>query len=103
VVIGETLGMKPLVSVVNGTVQSIGKARGMQAALQAIIQQILADPPDLRYGMAFTHSFAWELLDKLIVRLNESFELTDKIICDVGSVIGTYAGKGAVGIAYIAK
>ena len=103
VVIGEALGMKPIVTLVNGAVQSMGKARGMPAALRTMAQEVLANAPDLRYGVAFAHSCAPELLDKLIALLKESLALTDWLVCNIGSVIGTYAGKGAVGVAYIAE
>lgn len=101
VVIGEMLGMKPIVSIIDGAVQSIGKARGMEAALKSIVQNVKQHAPDLRYGVAFAHSCAPELLDKAITRVKESFELTQWIVCSIGSVIGTYAGRGAVGWAYI--
>ena len=103
VVIGEMLGMKPLVSVVDGAVQSAGKARGMKAALNTILQHALADLPDLRYEVAFAHSCAPDVLEQAISILKEPLALTNWLVCSIGSVIGTYAGKGAVGFAYFAK
>ena len=103
VVIGEALGMKPIVSMINGKVQSIGKARGMQAALRAILKDVLADLPDLRYGVALAHSCAPELLDKAIACWKEPLGFTNWLVCNIGSVIGTYAGRGIVALAYIAK
>lgn len=102
-VIGEVLGVKPIVSMIDGTVQSIGKARGMPAAIKAILQDVLDDLPDLRYGVAFSHSCAPELAGKAIACLKEPLHLADWLTCSISSVIGTYAGRGAVGFAYIAK
>ena len=102
-VVGEALGMKPILSVVNGTAQAIGKARGMQAALKTIMQDVLANLPDLRYGVAFAHACAPELLEKAIACLKEPLKLTHWLVCPIGSGVGSYAGRGAIGFAYIAK
>ena len=102
-VLGEALGMKPIVTMVDGTVHPAGKARGMQAALKELLRKVTADLPDLRYTVAFAHSSAPELVDKAIALLKEPLQLLDWLVCSGGSVVGTYAGRGAVGFAYIAK
>lgn len=102
-VIGEVLGIKPIVSMIDGKVHSVGKARGMQAALKEILKKASADLPDLRYGVAFAHSCAPELAQKAIDCLKEPLELKNWLTCSIGSVIGTYAGRGVVGFSYIAR
>jgi DegV family protein with EDD domain len=102
-VIGELVGVKPLMSIIDGTVQSLGKARGMTAAINALLQKALADLPDIRYGAAFAHACAPELMKKVIDMVKEPLKLTDWLICSVGSVIGTHTGRGVVGFAYIAE
>ena len=102
-IIGEVLGMKPIVSIMKGTIHTIGKARGMQAALNSILQKILNDLPDLRYKVVFAHSCSPALLEKAVNRFQKPLQLVDYLTCSVGSVIGTYAGRGAVGFAYIAQ
>ena len=102
-VIGELLDIKPIVAIIDGTVQTIGKARGMQAAIKEMLQKALADLPDLKHGVAFAHACAPELAQKAIACMKEPLKLTDWLICSAGSVIGTYAGRGVVGFAYIAK
>lgn len=102
-IVGEALGMKPIVSLIDGAVHVVGKARGMPAALKSVLQNVLADLPDLRYGVAFAHACAPELIDKAVECLKEPLQLVDWLTCGISSVIGTYAGKGAVGFAYIAK
>ena len=102
-VIGEALGMKPIVSIISGKVQFLGKARGMQAALKELLRRVLADLPDLRYTVAFAHSCAPELAEKAVECLKGPLNLVNWLICSGGSVIGTYAGRGAVGFAYIAQ
>lgn len=102
-VIGELLGMKPIVSIIEGTIHSVAKARGMPAAIQTIRQRVLADPPDSRYGVTFCHSCAPDLVQKAVDCLKESIALDKWLTCSISSVIGTYAGRGIVGFSYIAR
>jgi len=102
-VIGEALGVKPLASIIDGKVTSIGKARGIPAAFKTILQKIKDDMPDRRYGFTFAHACSPELGEKLIDFLKEHLVLTEWLTCNIGSIIGTHTGKGAVGFAYVAK
>lgn len=102
-VIGEVLGIKPLVSIIEGSVEPVGKVRGMQGALKEMLNRVMDDLPDLQYGVVFAHSCAPELAQKAIEYMKAPLKLTDWLTCNIGSVIGTYAGPGAVGLAYIGK
>ena len=100
---GELMGIKPIVSIVGGFIHTIDKARGMPAAIKTMLQHTLADLPDLRYDVIFAHAEAPELLKAEISCFEKPLQLTNWLVCNIGSVIGTYAGKGAVGFSYIAK
>ena len=102
-VVGEVLGVKPIVTILDGSIHSIGKARGMNAALKSILERVLNDMPDLQYEVAFANSCIPELAEKALELFKDPLQLTQWINCNIGSVIGTYSGKGAVGFAYIAK
>ena len=101
-VIGEMLGIKPIASIVDGKVAAIGKARGIPAALKTMLQKALDELPDMQYGFAFAHICAPELLEKLIDCVKEPLQITEWLTCNIGSIVGTHTGKGAVGFAYIA-
>jgi len=101
-VMGELLGIKPIVSMIDGVVQIAGKARGMPAAIRTILQKALTELPDLSYGVAFAHSCAPELVEKAIECMKKPLDLIEWLTCGISSVIGTYAGRGGVGFAYIA-
>jgi len=102
-VIGEALGIRPLASIIDGKVTAIGKARGLSAAFRTILQKVMDDLPDKRYGFTFAHACAPDILDKLIDYLKEPLQLKDWVNCNIGSIIGTHTGKGAIGFAYVAK
>jgi len=102
-VIGEILGMKPIVSMINGTVQSVGKARGTAAAIESILKKIMKDMPNLKHNIVFANSVCPDLLNKMIECFKKPLKLTEWLTVGIGSVIGTYSGRGVVGIAYIAR
>jgi len=101
-VIGEAIGIKPLASVVEGKVAAIGKARGFPASFKMILQKAMDELPDIKYGYAFGSACAPETLEKLIEFLKEPLQITEWFSCNIGSIVGTHSGKGAIGFAYIA-
>jgi len=102
-VIGEVIGIKPLASMVDGKVANIGKARGFPASLKMILQKALDELPDKKYCCTFGHACAPEAMEKLIEYLKEPLQLTEWFTSNIGSVVGTHAGKGSIGFAYVAK
>lgn len=102
-VVGEMLGIKPIVTIIDGTIHSIGKARGMTAAIRHLLQETKKNTPDLSHEVVFGHSGAPELLEKAVSYMKEPLKLQSWLTCEVGAIIGTYGGRGCVGIAYIAK
>lgn len=103
-VVGEILGMKPLVTVVDGIIRPLGKARGMTAAIKQLLVEVKENLPDLgKHQFMFANSGAPELMEKAISHLKDPLKLKDWLTCELGAVIGTYAGKGCVGVAYIAR
>ena len=102
-VVGEVLGIKPLASIVDGKVAAIGKARGIPASFKLILQRTLDELPDMRYGFAFGQACAPELMEKLIEYLKEPLQLTEWISCNIGSIVGSHSGPGAIGFAYVAE
>ena len=101
-VVGEVLGIKPITSVVDGKVAAIGKARGIPATFKTMLQKALDDLPDLNYGFIFGHICAPELLEKLIDYMKDPLQLTEWFTSNIGCIVGTHTGRGAVGFAYIA-
>lgn len=101
--VGGLLGINPVIAVIKGKVESVGKARGLKAGLKLIEDQVAADPPDLNHLVAFGHSNAPEALRQTVDYFNVRFGITDYFEEDIGLIVGTHVGPGAAGIAYIAK
>lgn len=102
-IVGEMLGIKPIVSIIDGTIHPVGKARGMASAIDHMLQEAKKNLPNLNYGVVIGHSAAPELRDKAIAAMKTPLKLTSWICCEVGATIGTYGGRGCVGLAYIAE
>ena len=102
-VLGEAIGIKPLASIIDGKVAAIGKARGIPAAFKSVLHKVMDDLPDRRYGFAFAHACSPEIYERFINYLRGPLQLTEWLTCNIGSIVGTHIGKGAVGLAYVAK
>lgn len=104
---GELMGIKPLVSVIDGKVEVVGKAMGLKKAIEQIDKDIVK-VGGIDFDMPFyviysgndttkaenyisTHKDMWEC-DIKDVRLN----------C-IGATIGTHIGPGAIGIIFFSK
>ena len=101
--VGEMLGIKPMITIRDGRVESIGKARGMNAAMKHLLQEALKAEMDSSYSIVFAHSATPQLMEKTIETVKEPMELTNWLTCQVGSTIGTHVGRGCVGLAFIRK
>lgn len=101
---GNLLNIKPVISVQDGRIQVIGKARGSKQGNSMMLQQIaqgggvdMARP----YMLGYTG-----LSDEMLQRLMEDSDALwpeAPATAGIGSVIGVHAGPGAVAIAYFKK
>ncbi len=103
-VIGNLLGINPLVGVIEGKVEAIGKVRGKKAAYRHLLTLCEQETPDPAYPLYFGHSRAPETMEELqefiTSHLNSSAEIYST---EIGPVVGTHVGPGAAGLAYIAR
>lgn len=99
--VGGVLGICPIITIENGLVASIGKARGRKAALEWIAKRVEAEPPDTTLPVAFGHSNAPEAMAQCISALEGQTRGAPLYVkCDIGAVVGTHVGPGAAGLAY---
>jgi DegV family protein with EDD domain len=101
--VGNLLGIKPIISIIEGKVEAIGKARGKNAALKEILANYAKDPADESYFVAFGHASAPDMLEEFIDAFSSVLDVKKALKSEIGSTVGTHAGPGAAGIAYIAK
>lgn len=106
-IVGGMLSIKPVVGLVDGAIEMLGKARGSKNANNLLAQQI-DKVGGVDYNMPYELAYSG-LDDTLIqkyVKDNEHIwkSHTDELkIGVVGSTIGTHAGPGAIAVAFFRK
>ena len=104
---GGVLNIKPVLSVVDGEINMLGKARGSKMGNNLLVQEIdKAGGIDFSKPVLLGYSgISDALLKKYIEDSRHIWEgnLKDVRYTTVGSVIGTHAGPGAVVVAFFKK
>lgn len=101
--IGGVLGITPIIAIIDGKVEVVGKVRGHKAALRWMEQHLEKEPADPRYPVVFSHSVNLPGRDEMVQALDPFLPNDDYLYCDLGSTVGTHIGPGAIGFAYIAQ
>jgi DegV family protein with EDD domain len=104
---GNLLAIKPVVNILEGTINMLGKARGSKQANNLLVEEIQKaggvdfDKPVL---LGYT-GLSDVLLQKYITDSAAlwSAAKAELNVTPIGSVIGTHAGPGAVAVAFFAK
>ena len=100
---GTLLNVKPILSVDDGVVHPIGKVRGRQKALEEfgrVFTSSTDNLPGLRVGIAHADAPEWiEVLTDLVEKTRPAAEI--ELVEDLGAVVGTHAGPGAVGFFWL--
>lgn len=101
--VGGVLNLKPIISVEEGEVKVIGKARGQKAAFSTLTKACLE--AGVKTEEPFMLGYTGASDENLVKYMEENSELwpagSKKTI--LGSAIGTHAGPGAVAMAFFAK
>lgn len=104
---GSVLNIKPVVGVVDGQVEVLGKARGSKNGNNKLMEQIsLSGGVDFEKPFVLGYSgLSDDLLQKYIVDSSHIYKEKAKElpIVPIGSSIGTHAGPGAIGVAFFCK
>ncbi len=100
-ILGGVLHIKPLVSIIDGEVRSVAKERGQKAAFAWIADNLKKDAPDMQYPFVLGHSNDPGIMQEFITYITAEVKTSTPIVCEIGCVIGTHAGPGCVGLAYI--
>ncbi|AVX31373.1 EDD domain protein, DegV family [Carboxydocella thermautotrophica] len=99
--VGSLLNIKPILTMQDGVVTPIDKVRGWNKAIDRIVELVRERLQGRPMRCALLHANDFESVMKLHQRIVQEFQCFDVImINEVGTVIGTYAGPGAVGIAF---
>lgn len=103
---GALLALKPVITMANGEVELLGKARGSKNARNLLVELVKEHPIDFAMPFSLACTAGGEAMLKKYVR--DSSDLWEGIvdalpICSVGATIGTHVGPGAIAVAYFER
>jgi DegV family protein with EDD domain len=100
---GTLLNVKPILSVDDGVVHPIGKVRGRQKALEEFARVFTSSTENragLRVAIAHADAPEWiDVLTDMVAKTRPEAEL--ELVENLGAVVGTHAGPGAVGFFWL--
>ena len=104
---GELFNIKPVISLIDGEVKLVGKARGSRKA-NNLLHELIEKSGGIDFSMPYTTLYSGlsdAMLKKYIEDEKELWEgnTKDVPIQTVGSTIGTHVGPGAIGVVFFAK
>ena len=105
--VGEILSIKPVITITDGIVEVIGKARGSKKGNNMLISRV-KELGGIDYSMPLCVGYTGLSDDLLLKYLEDSKELYEGDVSEikkvsVGATIGTYAGPGAIAVAFFPK
>lgn len=101
--VGSLLNIKPVLSLGDGVITAYEKVRGHKEgrAMERLIE-ILAEKidPDQKVYCTVGYCDNLELAKYMVSRLRQHMDCDEYIYLQIGSVVGTHIGMGAVGMAF---
>lgn len=99
--IGTLLNLKPILTVENGKIVAIDKARGMKKALKRIVEIMQEQGTQLKgQTVKLGHADSLENLRDFEAAIEEVYGHVEKVEFEIGCVIGVYCGPGTVVVHY---
>ena len=100
---GSLLNVKPILEIRDGVVEPVGRVRGRQKALEEFARLFTEQSEDrvgLRVAIAHANAPEWvDVLTDLVA--NRRPKATIDLVEQLGAVVGTHAGPGAVGFFWL--
>ena len=104
--IGDALGIKPVITVMDGVIVSAGKVRGMKAGMNAataIAAGMENTDIDRDYPLVFGYTSDARLGSAFMKDTMARTGAVEAKLCQVCGIIGTHLGPDSVGVAYVEK
>ena len=101
--LGSALNLKPILALQDGRIEAIDRVRTKSKALDRVLELIVeATKGKTPIRIATLHANAPQEARELLEKVNKILNATENIFSEVSPVIGTHAGPGTVGLAYMA-
>lgn len=97
--LGSLLKIVPILTVKDGKTDVITKVRSSKKAISKIVEIMKIDVEKFGLGEVVVHHIQNEEMAKFVINELKAIGI-DAIIGEIGAVIGTHVGPGAIGLAY---
>jgi len=100
--LGTALNIKPILEVRDGRVEPLERVRTRKKSLARIldiVKERTAGKSPIR--IAIVHANAYDEASELLKNASLVLNATEAILSDVSPVVGTHAGPGTIGLAYL--
>ncbi|MBQ8537199.1 MAG: DegV family protein [Clostridia bacterium] len=102
-ILGDALGIKPVITVKHKIIQALGKARGMKAGVSMAYKRMEEDELDPSFPVLFGYTSSRTLGEDFMVKTAQRYGMKNIRLCQVNGIIGTHLGTDSIGLAYVAK
>lgn len=97
--LGKFLGLKPILTLIDGEVRPLGKARSQDKIIEKIISLL---PENIKDGrLAIAHAADPSKLDLLKDALKDKYDLNNILTGEIGPAVGAHCGPGTWGLFYM--
>jgi len=101
--LGTALNMKPVLAVQDGRVEAVERIRTKSKALERVLELVAENTQGKTpIRLATLHASAEKEAQELLEKASNELNATESILTTVSPVVGTHAGPGTVGLAYMA-
>ena len=100
--VGEIAGIKPIITVSDGAVESIGKCLGKIRAMNFLLDKVKSHDINTDFPIYSLYSYGTENCETLEQKLRDNgYTIADRL--QIGSTIGTHVGPGAYAVLFVEK
>lgn len=100
--LGSLLNIKPLISMEDGIITTLGVARSRAQAyrrIASLLARAVGEGREVR--VALTHAAALEEAEKLYGEIEERVAPVEVLYCDLSPALTVHSGPGTVGVCYV--
>lgn len=101
-IVGEIAKIKPIIEVLDGKVEAIGKCIGKNRAMQFLLNKVSEYEIDESYPFYSLYTYGIENCEYMEAKLTEAgYKISERR--QVGSTIGTHVGPGVYAVLFVTK
>ncbi|HEY61947.1 MAG TPA: DegV family protein [Anaerolineae bacterium] len=100
-IVGSLLNIKPIISMKNGIIVSLGQARSRKRVYKLMVDMLEDSVGHMgKIKIAYVHAAAREEVEKIRQLVEERLDCVETIIAELTPALGVHTGPGTVGFCY---